>query len=95
MTLYDLIHTKHKPIMGVTKLFTWNIYLERTFINNHLVIVETITFEGNRLDFLNRVRTGSPINNGTVYNLDRYIIFLSLVIIKIWVLLLVKVQKKF
>lgn len=81
--------------MGVTKLFTWNIYLERTFINNHLVIVETITFEGNRLDFLNRVRTGSPINNGTVYNLDRYIIFLSLVIIKIWVLLLVKVQKKF
>lgn len=95
MTLYDLIHTKHKPIMGVTKQFTWNIYLERTFINNHLVIVETITFEGNRLDFLNRVRTGSPINNGTVYNLDRYIIFLSLVIIKIWVLLLVKVQKKF
>lgn len=95
MTLYDLIHTKHKPIMGVTKLFTWYIYLERTFINNHLVIVETITFEGNRLDFLNRVRTGSPINNGTVYNLDRYIIFLSLVIIKIWVLLLVKVQKKF
>lgn len=81
--------------MGVTKLFTWYIYLERTFINNHLVIVETITFEGNRLDFLNRVRTGSPINNGTVYNLDRYIIFLSLVIIKIWVLLLVKVQKKF
>lgn len=81
--------------MGVTKQFTWYIYLERTFINNHLVIVETITFEGNRLDFLNRVRTGSPINNGTVYNLDRYIIFLSLVIIKIWVLLLVKVQKKF
>ena len=34
------------------------------------------------LDSLNRVRTGSPINNGTVYNLDRYIIFLSLVIIK-------------
>lgn len=81
--------------MGVTKQFTWYIYLERTFINNHLTIVETITFEGNRLDFLNRVRTGSPINNGTVYNLDRYIIFLSLVIIKIWVLLLVKVQKKF